>query len=142
MSLKEEIIKYAEISDLKVIKLERVFNYMLAEPGGRKCRVAEELINDTHKMIKNTQSENVRDALLIACIQNMVHYKIAGYGTAVAFARKLDLDTGIEILEEILKWEKSADLSLTKIALGEVNDKAVKENIEKEEVDLTLSKKW
>lgn len=128
MSLKEEIAKYAEISDLKVLKLERVFNYMLAEPGGRKCRVAEELIIDTEKIMKHTESDKVRDAMLIACIQNMVHYKIAGYGTALAFARKLDLDTAIELLEEILKWEKETDQTLTDIALQEVNDKASEGN--------------
>jgi ferritin-like metal-binding protein YciE len=123
--LKREMRKYATKTGEKIMKLERVFNYMMAEPGGRKSRVMEELINDTHFMLERTDSAPIRDAMLIACMQNTNHYKIAGYGTAVAFARNLNLDIGIDLLEEVLSWEKETNRNLSSIALESVNEKAL-----------------
>lgn len=128
-ALKSEMKKYATRTGDKIMKLQRVFSYLMAEPEGRKSGVMEELIHDTHFMLEHTESAPIRDAMLIACLQNTNHYKIAGYGTAAAFARELNLDNGIDLLEEILAWEKQTDRNLSAIAMESVNAKASGEHL-------------
>ena len=120
-ALKEVLKKYAENTENKLIKLDRVFNYLMDEPEGRKNTAVNQMIDDTHTTLNCIVHADLKDAMLIACLQNINHYKIAGYGTARAFALELNLDTPGELLSDILKWEKETDRMLSKIALEEIN---------------------
>lgn len=121
--LKAEIANYAESTQNKLIKLERVFNYLMDEPEGRKNGAVNKMIEDTHELLKCIVNNDLRDSMMIACIQNINHFKIAGYGTARAFALELNLETPAELLSDILRWEKETDRALTKIAIEEINRK-------------------
>jgi ferritin-like metal-binding protein YciE len=121
--LKETIDKYYESSGDKIIKLERAFNYLMTEPTGRKNEVMEKMIEDTHHVLKYAATEQMRDVVLISCIQNINHYKISGYRTALAFAIELELTTVSDLLHEILEWENQAARSLANLAVNEINQK-------------------
>ena len=82
------------------------------------------MLEETHDMLEYASTNSIRDAVMIGCIQTINHYKIAGYGTALAFAVDVKLNTVSDLLHEILEWEKETDRMLTKIALKEVNEKA------------------
>lgn len=120
----EEMKKYLDSCDDKITKLERVFNYLMVEPEVKKNEVMEKLIDNTHDIVKFATSDKVRDAMLIACMQNINHHKIAGYGTCHSFAIHLNLETVTALLHDTLEWEKSTDHALTKIAVSRINDRA------------------
>ena len=63
--------------------------------------------------------------MLIGNLQAINHYKISTYGTAKAFATLLELQKVVDLLQEMLEWEKETDRAFTKIAMKEVNEKAV-----------------
>src|SRR5690554_3760821 len=72
--LKAEIANYAESTQNKLIKLERVFNYLMDEPEGRKNVAVNKMIEETHELLKCIINNNLRDSMMIACIQNINHF--------------------------------------------------------------------
>lgn len=123
-ALKSEIKKYVESAADKRIKLKRIFSYLLAGPFGRKNKVIDRMLKEAGNILKFTSSPEVKDAMLIGCLQAINHHKISAYGTAKAFSVELELQAVTDLLTEVLEWEKETDQALTKIALKEVNGKA------------------
>ncbi|HEY7816965.1 MAG TPA: DUF892 family protein, partial [Vicinamibacteria bacterium] len=69
----------------------------------------------------------LKDAVLIANAQRVEHYEIAAYGTAIAWAKQLDLDDVADLLDESLEEESDADEKLTAIAEGGLLEAGVNE---------------
>ncbi len=115
-SLKKEMVRYADSSHSKLKKTDRVFNYLMHEPKIKKSQVIDTLLAESKILIKLTTSRPVQDLLLLSCVQAINHYKSVSYGTALAFAEELKLDTACELLYEIVEWEKQAEKELQKIA--------------------------
>ena len=69
----------------------------------------------------------LKDALLIASAQRVEHYEISAYGTAIAWAKQLDLDDLADLLDESLDEETSADEKLTEVAEGGLLEAGVNE---------------
>jgi len=123
-TLRKEVTRYLDSSADKRSKLKRVFSYLLTGPYGRKDAVMGELLSDVKDIFRLSDSPLLRDSMFIAAMQNFIHYKIAAYGTAKAFAEELSLNTVVHLLDQILRWEKEADKVLTRIAMQQINTKA------------------
>ena len=67
---------------------------------------------------------DVRDAAIIASVQRMEHYEIAGYGCARAFAQVLEENEVAALLLESLKEEEESDRNLTHLAQTVINTEA------------------
>ena len=85
----------------------------------------EALVKEAEKMLSLLESDELRDAGLIASVQKLEHYEIAAYGTAAALAGELDLRDDQRMLHDSLEEERKADAALTKLAKEEVNQDAV-----------------
>jgi ferritin-like metal-binding protein YciE len=77
--------------------------------------------------------DGLRDATIIGAAQRVEHYEMAAYGTAIAYARLLDKQEVVDLLEETLAEEKAADEKLTEIAESVVNLDAASEDDDEEE---------
>lgn len=108
----------------QVARLDEIFEMLGEDPGGQKCEAMASLIEEGEKVMKEADKGAVRDAGIIASAQRVEHYEIAGYGTAATYAEMLEQDDYVELMEETLEEEKSADKKLTKIAKRTVNPKA------------------
>ena len=64
------------------------------------------------------------DACLIAAGQRAEHYEMAAYGTLVAWANGLGHTEAAELLQETLDEEKAADMKLSSLAEGGINQDA------------------
>lgn len=123
-SLQSEMQKYWASSSDKLLKMERVFSYLMTEPSGKKNMVINSLLSKTHQMFE-LSTGTLRDVLLVSCLRTICYYKIAGYETATALAEELGLETPCLLLDQALSWEKETDKALSKIAMQEVNLKAL-----------------
>lgn len=94
-------------------------------PGNTKCDAMAGLIEEGESMIKEDGDDQVRDAGLIASAQRVEHYEIAGYGTALHYARMLKEDEVANLLATSLEEEKDADEKLNDIAISKVNELAL-----------------
>jgi ferritin-like metal-binding protein YciE len=106
--LKAAIKEYIDNADSRLLKLERVFNYLMEETATRKNEVIIKLIEETHHILKYTMSSHLKDILLVGCIQNINAYKISSYKSAYLFAVELELDTATDLIQQILEWELEA----------------------------------
>ena len=109
-----------------VSRLETFFRSLEEEPEGKE--VFEEDMDD-----------DVKDAALIAAAQRVEHYEIAAYGTLKSFAKRLDEEKAVSLLEETLNEEKAADELLSEIS-DEVNSRAGDEEVMEEEKPLRAGK--
>lgn len=122
--LRTEVEKYYASSNDKLLKLHRVFSYLMTEPEGRKNEVMKKMIDDTKYVLKQASNDHIRDVVLATCIENINHYKIAGYRSALSFAIATGLDNVADLLSEILEWEREASRSFARIDLSERIDRS------------------
>jgi len=122
-----------------VSRLEQVFQLLEERPKAKPCEGMKGLIEEGDEHAKEDyDDDDLRDAMIIGSAQRVEHYEIAGYGTAIAHARLLDLDDVVELLEATLAEEKAADEKLTEIAENVVNLEAAESDEESEEGESRL----
>jgi len=98
-----------------------------ANPNGEHCKGMEGLVSEAkaHAINADIADKDVLDASIIAQYQRMTHYGIAGYGTALAFAKRLGLKDDEKTLQTCLDNTYGGDRHMTEIATGEVNKEAM-----------------
>ncbi|NNC87947.1 MAG: ferritin-like domain-containing protein [Akkermansiaceae bacterium] len=106
-------------------RLEQIFEGLEFEPRGERCEAAEGLVKEGEEVIEKIDKGDVRDAALIGAAQRVEHYEMAGYGTAVAFARKLGKHDVADTLTQTLEEEGKTDRNLTRLAERVLNFKAM-----------------
>lgn len=116
-AVKREIEKYKMSSHNKLLKLERVFNYLMKEPITRKNEVTIKLLEETRNMLASSAGSNLRDQMAIACIQNINAYKVTTYRTVYMYAIELELETVADIIQQVLEWETAESKVLNNLAI-------------------------
>jgi ferritin-like metal-binding protein YciE len=119
--LKAEIQRYVGNRNYKLQKLDRIFNYLMQEPGLRKNEVIARMIEETHYLVSLTSSGHLRDILMVGCIQNINAYKIASYKTVYLYTLELELDTAADLAQQILEWELETSKTLSALSIHEFN---------------------
>lgn len=124
-SLKKAFESHLEETKNQQKRLEKIGELVDADLTGEKCDAMAGLIKECEGMIEMDADEDVRDAGLIACVQRIEHYEIAGYGVASHFAQMLDEDEVSKILSKTLEEEYDADEKLNDLAIEKINSKAM-----------------
>jgi ferritin-like metal-binding protein YciE len=99
-------------------RLQDLFSNHGLNPGGEDCESMRGMIREAKKHVDHTVAGPVRDAVLIAALNRIEHYEIAGYGVARAFAECLGFEDDAHLLLQSLTEESEADETLTDIATG------------------------
>jgi ferritin-like metal-binding protein YciE len=81
------------------------------------------LLNESRK-IAHIPVGNVRDAALVASVQRLIHYKIAGYGTIASYASALGRTEEAARFKTFGDADKSLDADLSEIAKRSLNPDA------------------
>jgi len=102
----------------QVMRLEKIFEMVGCRPERDECQAMQGLLAGAEEVIAASGDRQVKDAVLIGALQRIEHYEMAGYGTARAFAQRLDLDDVADLLQESLEEESAVDNKLTKLAEG------------------------
>src|SRR5438094_802116 len=76
---------------------------------------------ESNDQIKDNQDAPTLDAALIAAIQRVEHYEIAGYGCAATYAELLGDHESAKLLKQTLDEEKEEDKKLTNLATSTIN---------------------
>lgn len=122
--LRKALEQHLKETEKQVDRLERIFKDLGEKPTGHKCKGMEGLLTENKEMMQEDGNPDVIDAGLIVGQQKVEHYEIAGYGSAVTFARLLGNDKAAKLLEQTLAEEKKADQMLTQIAESTINVEA------------------
>jgi ferritin-like metal-binding protein YciE len=105
----------------RVARLERAFELLDRRPQTEVCEGMQGILEEAKEVLKKAGPGPVRDALMIAAAQKLVHYKIATYGTLCAWADETGERDVLRLLDQSLYEEKLADRMLTRIAESSAN---------------------
>lgn len=122
--LRQGFEEHLEQTKGHVERLNEIAKKIDQKLSGHKCKAMEGLIEEGAELIDEDAEDAVRDAGLIGAAQRVEHYEIAGYGTAIAFAKRLGMDEIAQLLEETMNEEKETDQKLTELAETTVNSLA------------------
>ncbi|WP_207434688.1 ferritin-like domain-containing protein [Sabulibacter ruber] len=122
--LKQMIETHLEETRAQKDRLEKVCELVGTSPGRMKCKAMEGLVEEGEETIEEDATPEVKDAGLIASIQRMEHYEIAGYGTAAHFAERLGHTEAAQLLRQTLEEEQKTDTLLNDLAKSYINEKA------------------
>jgi ferritin-like metal-binding protein YciE len=124
LKLQDILKKYASFIDQHIEKLEMFLvteNIFPFSPGNKMMQA---FISDAEEKLSICVDEGVKDACLLASVQQINHYKISAYGTAAAFANALKMEDIAAVFREADVNEKQIDDRLSQLAEHEINTKA------------------
>ncbi|UII21151.1 YciE/YciF ferroxidase family protein [Fulvivirga ligni] len=124
-SLKKAFESHMEETKGQKQRLEQACKVLDIDPDGEKCKAIAGIISEAADFMKENAEPEVMDAGLIAQGQRVEHYEIAGYGTALHYAKKVGAQEVADLLAETLEQEKDADEKLNDLAIEKINDKAM-----------------
>jgi ferritin-like metal-binding protein YciE len=124
--LRDALDEHLAQTEEQIFRLEKIFDQLDQEADVGKCAAIEGLTLEADSLVAETETGSLtRDVALIAAAQKIEHYEIATYGTLVQLAANMHLNDAASLLEETLREEKTADLTLTDIAEHSVNWQAL-----------------
>jgi len=125
--LREAFAQHIEQTKVHVERLEAIFQSLGTEPTGNPCKTMTGLIAECNDLIKEERSADpgVLDAALIAAMQKIEHFEIAGYGCCRTFAEILGERQAAQLLQQSLDEEGGVNQQLNQIALRSVNVEAL-----------------
>jgi ferritin-like metal-binding protein YciE len=124
--LKEAFTQHLEETRGQIERLEQVFELLDTRTRGKPCHAMEGLIEEAKEIMEMGLGPELLHVALIAAAQKVEHYEIAGYGTLVALAQASGFSEAAQLLQETLDEEKKTDQLLNKLAISDVNMKAMK----------------
>jgi ferritin-like metal-binding protein YciE len=123
--LRKAFEDHGALTQLHLDRLDRVATALDAGLRGQECKGMKGLIDESNKLLTESEENSARDAALISSAQRIEHYEIAAYGSATAFARLLGADEAATLLQSTLDDEKTADVALTELAVRAINPKVM-----------------
>jgi ferritin-like metal-binding protein YciE len=124
--LKQGIQMHIEQTKEQIGRLEQIAETLgLGSLKGKTCQAAKGLVAEAEELLEEDGDAQVKDAGIIAALQRVEHYEMAGYGTVVAYARRLGHEDAVPLLEQTLEEEKATDAKLSQLAETSINAQAV-----------------
>ncbi len=123
--LKKVFEQHLEETKVHKNRIELICRELSIVPVGETCKAMEGLIKETEDFILGAAEDEILDVGLIANAQRIEHYEIAGYGSAVRFAKELEYRSVAEKLQTTLNDEYAADNRLDELAENRLNRKAI-----------------
>jgi ferritin-like metal-binding protein YciE len=125
--LKAAFADHIEQTKTHVERLESIFDGLGEDPLGNPCKTMTGLIAECNDLIKEERKADpgVLDAALIAAMQKIEHFEIAGYGCARTFAEILRERDAAKLLQQSLDEEGETNRMLNGLAMRSVNVEAI-----------------
>lgn len=116
--LKQGFETHLQETQVQKQRLEQILSALGEDGGGHECAATKGLVEEGQDVIDEDGDPDVKDAALIASAQRVEHYEMAGYGTARTFARHLNNEEAVNLLQATLDEEQATDEKLTRLAEG------------------------
>ncbi len=125
--LKQAFEMHLEETRGQIDRLEQIFDDLDLRKRGKPCEAMEGLIEEGKEIMEEVKTPEVLDAALIVAAQKVEHYEISSYGSLRALADALGHKNAAKLLQETLNEESATDEKLNKLAVGEINKKAMQQ---------------
>lgn len=118
IELREAFSNYLKDVIKHSIDLAKIFEGMQVEIADDSNGAIRGMLEEAEGIMQHGENSSVKDASLISLVQRLMHYKMALYGTARTFARHLNENRAMNLLQHALNEEAEFDKILTKLAEG------------------------
>jgi len=125
--LREAILAHLTETEGHVGKVEQVFDAFGQPPKSKRCPAIVGIIDEADDIVSENKKSSTINAAIVYAAQKAEHYEIASYGSLREWAKLLQNDTAVQLLNEILDQEKAADAKLTELAMTHCNASAENE---------------
>jgi ferritin-like metal-binding protein YciE len=122
--LKQAIQQHTQETQQQVQRLEQILAKMGEQPGQKQSPAIDGLVQENQLIMQAGGDPKVLEAAMICGAQKIEHLEIAGYGTAVTFAKLLGDEESARLLAQTLDEEERTDKLLTQIAKSQTNPQA------------------
>jgi ferritin-like metal-binding protein YciE len=112
--LKKGFLQHLEQTKEHVARIKKICESLKVKPAGKKCMATAGLVEEGKEAIEEKATPEAKDVMLIAAAQRVEHYEMAGYTSAIALAKALDLTAVVRTLSITLSEEVATDAKLTK----------------------------
>jgi ferritin-like metal-binding protein YciE len=119
--LKKALKDHLTKTEAQIKRLEKVFTLVKKPASSTQSVAIDGILAEAKSVAAAIDDQDVRDAGILAAIQEIEHYGIARYGTLLAWADQLSLKEASLPLRDSLNASKELDRALTKIAETRVN---------------------
>lgn len=124
-SLRQALEDHHKQTEEHVKRLEEIAETMDFWPGGHHCLGMKGLIEEGNELLKLELEPHTFDAGIVSSSQEIEHYEMSGYLTAVGMARQMGHDNAAELLSKTLEEEMDTDEKLRNMAENEIGPKAI-----------------
>lgn len=114
--LRQAFAAHLKETEVQLERLGQIFSALGVNPGSKKCKAMEGLVEEGNEVIKSIPQGEIRDAALIAAAQRVEHYEMAGYGTVRTYAQLLGLTEQRDLLQQTLDEEGATDEKLNALS--------------------------
>ena len=121
LKLKSILQKYSDQVKNHISKFDSFFEEESITYMNSSNRIMHAFIAEAEEKMNNCFDFSIRDACILASVQNINHFKISSYGTAAAFANTLGMAKTAVLFHECEVSEKQIDDRLSQLAEHEIN---------------------
>jgi ferritin-like metal-binding protein YciE len=122
--LKEAFLTHRDETETHVERLDKVFEIFGKRAQTKTCEAIKGILEEGDEVMEDYKGSEALDAGLLAGAQAVEHYEMSRYGTLKTWAQQLGLKEAVSLLDQTLQEEKKTDALLSRLAQGEVNQKA------------------
>lgn len=105
----------------QMMRMERVFELLDRNLHGEENVGVKGLIQEAIELSERCINDAVRDAGILASIQQLNHHNIASFGTLTTYAKELEMEEIKILLGASLEEQKSIDQDLSSLAVRSIN---------------------
>lgn len=122
--LKAILLKYLDYTEAHLTKVSNVIANENILSAVLASHIIKGIIEEAGILFNKCADAEVKDAAILAIVQQINHYKICAYGTATAYAKILGMEEEAEVFHKAEINEKQIDDRLSQLAEYEINSKA------------------
>ncbi len=116
--LKGVLVKHLEETKGQVDRLKKGFELLGEKAKAKPCKAMQGLIEEAQEHIEECKEKEdaVADLTLVASVQRVEHYEMAGYGTLRTMAEKIGNPKLVKLFSQTLAEEEKTDKLLTAVS--------------------------
>ena len=126
IDLRQALQSDAEEARTQLTRIEKIFQGHGEKPVARQGKSLEGIIRESEEDMAEAGNPQMRDAMIVAAVQQAKHYEIAVYGTLQAYAMHLGHTQAARMLQSTLQEERAADRKLSEISLHYMRTEVVR----------------
>lgn len=123
--LRKTFISLKELLDNQRERLQQIAVKFNMDLEGYDNKSMAGLVAEANDMMSVETTPDIMDAGLLATLQRIVNFELAGYNTVCNYAFILGYDEVGNMLHETLKEKMNAQEHLNKLATGKINERAL-----------------